>query len=263
MHMKQWFLGTIGFSYKDWIGSFYPPGITQRGFLSYYSKVFNGVELNTTFYSIPSTVTLHSWLNTTTKQFRFCVKTPKRITHELGLKDAQSLMMEFIDSLLPLNEKMGPILIQLPPKYKQENYSILEEFLKSLPLSHQYAIEFRHGSWFNQKTSNLLAKYQVCWVSNDYPNLPKEINLTSNFLYIRWIGVNGMYQHHTHERVDKIDEFRWWLEKLQPFYSQISTCYGFFNNDYTGFAAGTCKRFKLFIDLPDEIEIHPYQDRLF
>jgi uncharacterized protein YecE (DUF72 family) len=261
--MKNWYLGTIGYSYRDWIGSFYPSGTTQRGFLSYFSKIFNTVELNTTFYAIPRSTTFQSWVETTPNEFRFCVKTPRRITHELGLKDAQASMDEFIDSLQPLHEKLGPILIQLPPKYSQDNFSILEEFLKSLPHSYLYAIEFRNKSWYNQRTSSLLGKYQVCWVSTDYPNLPNEITLTSNFIYIRWIGINGMFHHHSYERVNKNDEFRWWLENIQTYSNQISTLYGFFNNDYAGFAPGTCTRFKQFSGIQDEIENQPYQSRLF
>ena len=195
--MKHWYLGTIGFSYKDWVGSFYPTGTTQRGYLSFYSKVFNSVELDTTFYSIPRQSTVQSWFNITPPEFQFCLKTPRRITHELGLKGAQGLMIEFINSLHDLGDKLGPILIQLPPKYSQENYSVVDEFLKSLPHTYQYAIEFRHSSWYNGRTTDLLSKHQVCWVSSDFPNLPKEIIPTANFLYIRWIGVNGMYQHHT------------------------------------------------------------------
>jgi uncharacterized protein YecE (DUF72 family) len=112
-------------------------------------------------------------------------------------------MNEFIESLSPLQGKTGPILIQLPPSFSQENFFVLDEFLEILPRSHQYAIEFRHPSWYNQKTAQLLTHYRICWVSVDYPNLPKQINPTTDFLYIRWIGINGMYQHHTHERVDK------------------------------------------------------------
>ena len=160
--MNRWYLGTIGFSYKDWVGPFYPSGITQRGYLSYYCKVFNSVELDTTFYSKPNKNTVQSWYKLSPDQFRFCIKTPRRITHELGLKNAQGLMFEFIDSLQDLREKLGPILIQLPPTYTQENYFILSEFLESLPDKYQYAVEFRHSSWYNQRTASLLTNYHVC-----------------------------------------------------------------------------------------------------
>jgi len=172
-------------------------------------------------------------------------------------------MYKFINILQTLHEKLGPILIQLPPKYSQDNFSILNEFLKTLSLSYLYAIEFRNKSWYNQKTSKLLGKYHVCWVSNDYPNLPKEITLTSDFIYIRWIGINGMYHHHSYERVDKNDEFHWWLEKILSYSNQISTLLGFFNNDYTGFAPGTCTRFKQFSGIQGEVENLPYQSSLF
>ena len=261
--MNHWYLGTIGFSYKDWLGSFYPTGTSQRMYLSYYSKLFNAVELNTTFYSLPNQATFQSWLNASPAEFRFCLKTPRRITHELGLRGAQGLMMEFIDSLHTLGEKLGPILIQLPPKYTQENYTVLSKFLESLPSTYQYAIEFRNASWYNGKTTSLLSQYRVCWVSSEFPNLPKEIILTSNFLYFRWIGVNGMYQNHTHERVDKTNELRWWLKAISPISEQVQTVYGFFNNDYAGFAAGTCKRFKLIAGLEDEENNLPFQSRLF
>jgi uncharacterized protein YecE (DUF72 family) len=261
--MNHWFLGTIGFSYKDWVGAFYPIGTTQRGYLSYYSKIFNSVELDTTFHSIPQLKTVQSWSITTPSEFKFCFKTPRVITHELGLKGAQGLMNEFIESLSPLQGKMGPILIQLPPSYTQENYTLLNDFLYGLPPYHQYAIEFRHPSWYNQKTKQLLTQYRVCWVSIDYPNLPVQIELTADFLYVRWIGINGLYQRHTHERVDKTNQLISWMKMIKPFLEQIPTVYGFFNNDYAGFAAGTCKRFMLLAGLSDDWLNIPYQERLF
>jgi uncharacterized protein YecE (DUF72 family) len=261
--MEQWFLGTIGFSYRDWVGPFYPIGISQRGYLSYYCKVFNAVELNTTFYSIPSHATVQSWANILPNNFRFCLKTPRRITHELGLKDSHELMAKFINSLYPLGEKLGPILIQLPPKYTQENYSVLKEFFESIPHTVQYAIEFRHASWYNDKTARLLSQYQICWVSSEFPKLPEQINPTSDFLYIRWIGENGMYHHHTHERVDKTDKLQWWLDAIHSKTEDIKMVYGFFNNDYSGFAAGTCIRFLIIADLLKDKRNIPVQDRFF
>jgi uncharacterized protein YecE (DUF72 family) len=261
--MNHWYLGTIGYSYRDWVGSFYPIGTSPRGFLPYYSKVFNAVELDTTFHSIPHQGKVLSWVNASPAEFRFCVKTPRRITHELGLRNAQGLMNEFIDSLQPLGNKLGPILIQLPPKYSQTNYSVMNDFLESLPHAHQYAIEFRHASWYNQKTVSLLSQHQVCCVASDFPNLPKEIMITTNFIYIRWIGVNGMYQNHSQERVDKTNELRKWLEAISSISDQVSTIYGFFNNDYSGCAAGAGKRFKLIAGFGDEEDNLPYQGRFF
>jgi uncharacterized protein YecE (DUF72 family) len=261
--MSHCYLGTIGFSYKDWLGEFYPIGTTQREYLPYYCKVFNSVELDTTFHSIPQQAKVQSWYTTSPLEFKFCIKTPRIITHELKLKGAQGLVIEFIESLSPLRGKLGPILIQLPPSYTQENYSVLDEFLEILPRSHRYAIEFRHSSWYNVKTTQLLNRHQVCWVTLDYPNLPKQIILTTDFLYFRWIGINGMYHHHTHEQVDKTPQLRSWVQAIDPFLEKVPMIYGFFNNDYAGFAAGTCKRFMLLAGLTTDEQNIPYQERLF
>jgi len=261
--MIYWRLGTIGFSYKDWVGAFYPAGTTQHEYLPYYCKLFNSVELDTTFHSIPRSAIIESWFTTTPSEFKFCLKTPRTITHELGIKGSQGLMVEFLDALLPLRGKTGPILIQLPPSYTQDNYFVLQDFLETLPQANQYAIEFRHISWYNEKTTQLLSQHHVCWVTTDYPNLPKQVNLTTDFLYIRWIGINGMYHHHSYEREDKTIQLRWWLHAVLPVSDQISMIYGFFNNDYAGFAAGTCQRFMQLAGLKDEEQDTPFQAKLF
>ncbi len=261
--MSSWYLGTIGFSYKDWLGGFYPAGAAQREYLPYYTKFFNSVEIDTTFHSLPQLSTVQSWYVTTPPEFKFSLKTPRAITHDLGLKGAHGLMNEFIDTLYPLKDKVGPVLIQLPPSFTSDNWNILNDFLESLPRSHRYAVEFRHPSWYNNKTTELLKQYQICLVSVDFPKLPKKIIPTTNFLYIRWIGVNNMYHYHSYERVDKTDQLNWWLQEIRGFQTQIPTVYGFFNNDYTGFAAGSCKRFMIMAGLMDEENTLPFQERLF
>jgi uncharacterized protein YecE (DUF72 family) len=259
--MTSWHLGTIGFSYKDWVGPFYPVGTSPREYLSYYSKIFNAVEINTTFHAIPRQATVKSWTNSTPDGFKFCTKTPRVITHELGLKASQSMMAEFVTSLEPLEEKEGPILIQLPPSFTQDNYDILGEFLESLPENHKYAVEFRSFTWHNQKTVDLLTKYKVCWVSIDFPKIPMEISQTTSFLYIRWIGINAMYHHHTYERVDKSKQLLAWLELIHPYINQVENIYGYFNNDYAGFAAGTAIRCKSIAGLSDSQGDLPFQER--
>jgi len=261
--MPQWYLGTIGFGYKDWIGTFYPSRIKQKELLPYYSKVFNTVELDTTFHAIPRKTIVQAWAAVTGIGFKFCPKTPRLITHELGLTGAQGLMQEFLDSLSPLKDKLGPILIQLPPRYTHENLPGLVNFLENMPQAYKLAIEFRHPSWYNPKTSELLAQYKVCWVSSEFPNLPKEIIPTTDFLYIRWIGVNGTYKQHTHERIDKTVQLKWWLKIIQPFSDTNLPVYGFFNNDYAGNAAHTCNRFKSIVGLPVAEPQTSNQERLF
>jgi uncharacterized protein YecE (DUF72 family) len=261
--MNNWYLGTIGFSYKEWVGPFYPAGMSQREYLPYYSKFFHSVEVDTTFHSSPRLETVESWYATSPPEFKFTLKTPRTITHDLGLKNVQGLMNEFTDILFPLKEKLGPILIQLPPSFTQENLKLLGDFLDTLTPSYRYAVEFRHPSWYNEKTTQLLSERQICWVSIDFPNVPKKIIPTTDFLFIRWIGINNLYHYHSFERVDKNDQLKSWLKAILVFQSEIPTMYGYFNNDYTGFAAGTCKRFILLAGLNDWEEDIPFQERLF
>jgi uncharacterized protein YecE (DUF72 family) len=261
--MSEWHLGTIGFSYKDWVGAFYPIDTNPRDYLSLYSKVFNCVEIDTTFHAIPKVSMVQSWFRVTPGEFKFCVKTPGIITHDLGLKASEGLMKEFLESVEPLGHKTGPILIQLPPRYSQEHISDVELFLACLPNSYQYAIEFRHLSWYNDLTAQLLSKYKVCWVTLDYPNLPQQFIRTTDFMYIRWIGRNGLYQRHSFERIEKTYELTSWLELTNSYQSDIPCIYGFFNNDYTGFAAGTCKRFQKMAGIQINNQHFPNQERLF
>jgi uncharacterized protein YecE (DUF72 family) len=261
--MSQWYLGTIGFSYKDWLGGFYPAGTPQRAYLPYYSQVFNSVELDTTFHSIPRRSIVESWAAITPEEFKFSVKTPRLITHDLSLTGTQGLMDEFLEAILPIKEKLGPILIQFPPSFSQTKLSLLEEFIGTLPQAYRYALEFRHPSWYNSTTFQLLSRNHMGWVTIDYPHLPRQINQTADFLYIRWIGINNRYHYHSYEREDMSSQLRWWLHEIQPCLEVVSEIYGFFNNDYAGFAAGTCLRFKKLAGFTDKDEQCPVQGRLF
>jgi uncharacterized protein YecE (DUF72 family) len=259
----QWKLGTIGFSYKEWVGGFYPPGTSPINYLAYYSKIFNTVEVDTTFHALPRHDVIQSWKASIPINFKFSFKTPHIITHELKLNDSIGLMTEFLDAIQVLNDSLGPILIQMPPNFHFDRIGLLNNFLESLPSTYRYAIELRHPSWYNEQTAQLLSRFHICWVTIDFPNLPRKVIPTTDFLYVRWIGVNGMYQHHSFEREDKNHQLRFWLHEIEAYEPQIPIIYGYFNNDYTGFAAGTCKRFMLMAGLLDPEDNLPYQERLF
>jgi uncharacterized protein YecE (DUF72 family) len=259
----QWNLGTIGYSYKEWVGGFYPPGIAPKDYLPYYSKVFNTVEVDTTFHALPRQKNVETWKASIPPGFKFSFKTPQTITHELKLINANGLMDEFLETIQVLDDSLGPILIQLPPNFRSDSYSILFNFLEALPHTFRFAVELRHSSWYNEQTTRLLSQLNICWATIDFPNIPRQINITTDFLYFRWIGVNGMYQHHSYEREDKNSQLNFWLHAIEQVAGKTSALYGYFNNDYTGFAAGTCKRFMQMVGLGDEDPSVPYQERLF
>jgi len=261
--MIHWYLGTIGYSYKEWVGGFYPPGTIPREYISFYSKVFNTVEIDTSFHSTPRLASIQAWQALVPQNFIFCFKTPKVITHEMQLVNVEGLMTEFLNAIQPLKGSLGPVLIQLPPSFRLDRIRALHDFFQTLPLEFTYAIELRHSSWYTEQTTDLLSQFGICWVAIDFPKIPRQIIKTANFYYVRWIGVNGMYQHHSFERVTKNDQLRWWLNAIQNTVPDNSLLYGYFNNDYTGFAAGTCKRFLSMAGYSDLENNLPYQDRLF
>lgn len=252
-------LGTIGFGYRDWEGSFYPNGLPTRDYLKFYNRIFNALEIDTTFYGTPKAETVTRWIRDSRKNFTFCVKTPRMITHQMGLIGTRGLMSEFCDSIRPFGNKLGAVLIQMPPSFTISNFSILNNFLNEIPTDLRFAIEFRDISWYSKETSQLLSDYKVCWVTTEYPGLPMDIWKTTDFLYIRWIGKHGSYTPHTHERVEKSSRLVWWWDQIQPSLIDMNAIYGFFNNDYAGFAVGTCKKFMKIIGLPIQEKHFPEQ----
>jgi uncharacterized protein YecE (DUF72 family) len=259
----NWYLGTVGYSYKDWDGSFYPQGASPGSYLAHYSQVFNAVEIDSTFYGTPPIGRLQKWANTVPKSFKFCPKTPRQITHEARLVQVADTMRRFIDAMRVLGDNLGSILIQLPPSFSAAEFETLNQFLVTLPADIQFAIEFRHPSWFNYETVSLLRNYKVCWTSTAYMDLPRQIALTTSFHYIRWLGKHGQFKQKDREQVEVLPQLKWWWNTLQPNLQRVETVYGFFNNDFSGHSPATCNRFKELIGLSVTYPELPRQARLF
>ena len=261
--MINWYLGTVGFSYKDWEGSFYPPGAPPRSYLAHYGRVFNAVELDSTFYGTPPADRVRAWAATAPEDFRFCPKTPRQISHEARLNDAFRPMQKFVDTMRLFGDRLGVILIQLPPSMTAANFDTVATFLKELPDDLDFTIEFRHLSWFTPETAGMLQTYNVCWASTAYLDLPKQVAITAPFHYIRWLGRHGAFEQKDREQVDIVPQLHWWWEYLQPVLDRVHTIYGFFNNDFSGHSPATCNRFKEMVGLPVVQPQIPQQGTLF
>lgn len=262
----SWFLGTIGYSYPAWEGIFYPPKLAPDTYLQHYSRYFNAVEINATFYAPPKTEQLARWKSQTGPNFRFCLKTPREITHEMQLSPgAIELMHRFVDSTAVLAAKLGPLLIQLPPKFGPERWERLTRFLEALPPNAHYALEVRHPAWF-ARPDDLAAVLQTCniaWVSLDYTQVPNDLYPTADFLYIRWLGEHNRYDRPGRQVDDRSADLKIWLEKISPQRGEGKNVFGFFNDDYAGYGPDTCNQFKTMLGLPSQ---HPQilrQGRLF
>jgi uncharacterized protein YecE (DUF72 family) len=259
------YLGTMGFSYKDWNGVFYPVEMNAKSYLSYYSRIFNSVEIDSSFYGTPKKSTIQGWVNATPEEFKFSVKVPLSITHELGLVNAWGMMAEFLDSIRLLGSRLGVILFQFPPSFTTSEIDKLAVFLEMLPDDLRFAFEVRDQSWYTaeDKVENLLEKYGVAWAATQYPNLPAKIHQSANFAYIRWIGQHGSFQRHDHERIDRTEDLQKWWSYIQETTRTMSAIFGYFNNDYAGFAAGTALKFRYLAGIPGEMPQQPKQPKLF
>ncbi len=261
--MTRWHLGTMGFGYKEWVGSFYPAGMPPRSFLAHYSQFFDAVEIDSTFYGVPGAEQVKRWTAVTPPDFTFCIKTPRHITHELRLVNALEPMSDFLKVISLLGEKLRVVLIQLPPDLDHGYFNLLRHFLMALPTDFRYAVEFRHRSWNTPGTAVLLRDYHVAWTMADYIHMPKQIKRTTDFLYLRFIGPHGQFATKDKELVDKTAVLQTWYDHLQPELDKVEDVYGFFNNDYAGFSPQTCNRFKKIVGIGGE-DIRPLQQgRLF
>jgi uncharacterized protein YecE (DUF72 family) len=236
------FLGTCGWSYKEWEGNFYEKRSGQSK-LRAYSRIFKTAEIDSTFYRNPSKGTVMGWLKYSPVDFVFTAKLPKTITHDkaLGLrKDVKADLKEFLDLMMPLQQggKLGCLLIQLPPKYTY-NPSNLEEFFGALDSRFCYAVEFRNPTWLlpETRTFELLRQYGVAYTNVDEPLLPPEMHLTADFAYFRWHGHGE--QIWFDYRYSK-EELEPWVPKVKEAATKVKKVYGYFNNHYHGYAPENC-----------------------
>lgn len=166
--MQQVYAGTSGFSYKEWKGPFYPEGLPDKELLSYYSERLNAVEINNTFYRMPSREVLTGWSEQTPERFRFAIKASRRITHFKRLKDIEEPLSYLIKNSAVLGDKLGAVLFQLSPNFRC-NLERLGQLLEQIPAGFPAVLEFRHVSWLDETVFALLSDHNVpmCFVDSD------------------------------------------------------------------------------------------------
>jgi uncharacterized protein YecE (DUF72 family) len=224
-------IGTSGWSYDEWVGPFYRD---ERGMLRRYVEIFPTVEVNSTFYRYPTSRMVRGWYRASPPGFVFAVKLPKVITHDKWLrleKGVKEDLERFLDVLRPLAEKLGPILIQLRPKFIfDRNLEDFERFLELLPKNYEWAVEFRHLSWMRDETWRLLRSHGVAYTIVDEPLLPPEVQVTADFAYIRWHG-HGRRIWYDYEYGE--EELERWVPKVRETERKVKRVYGYFNNHFS------------------------------
>jgi uncharacterized protein YecE (DUF72 family) len=177
-------LGTSGFAYPAWKGTFYPEKLPASGFLGFYADRFDTVEINNTFYRFPSEKVLAGWKAGTPEGFTFAVKANQRITHFSRLRDAGKVTGEFVARVGALEDRLGPVLFQLPPVLQRDD-DRLGAFLGVLPPGGRYALEFRHASWFERPVLDLLSRAGAALCISEDGDLDPPREITAPFTYVR------------------------------------------------------------------------------
>lgn len=231
-------IGTSGWHYKHWVGTFYPPKTPASRMLAYYFEHFNTVELNNSFYRLPQKTALTSWRNSTPENFVFAAKGSRFLTHMKKLKDAGHGLTRFLDAIETLDRKLGPILFQLPPNWELD-LDRLKTFLALLPTRHRYAFEFRNATWSVPPVYELLTRHNMAHCAFHLAGEHSPIELTADFTYIRLHGPGAKYQGSYSDKV--LGE---WAGRIRAWRRKLKSVYVYFDNDEAGYAARDALRLK-------------------
>jgi len=238
------YLGTSGWSYADWEGTVYPAGIPAGSRLAEYVKSYATVEIDSTFYGTPRLSTVRRWREVAPDGFLFAAKFPQELTHERNLVGVRSEAEDFVQAMQALEDRLGPLLLQLPPSFTVEGMGVLEDFLSDLPKEPRYAVEVRHRSWLGSDLPALLREHGVALTLVDYPRMPRLEEATADFAYIRWLGDRREFPSgHTHPKKERDDDLLWWSGVVDRFLEEGTTVFAYANNHYQNHSPSTLGRF--------------------
>ncbi len=237
------YVGTSGWHYKHWLGLFYPEKIRAREMLAFYARQFNTVEINNSFYHLPLSSTFDSWRKSSPKDFLFAVKGNRFTTHMKKLKDPVTSTQKFFAGVERLGRKLGPILFQLPPRWKL-NKERLRRFLAALPREHKYVFEFRDETWLVDEVYELLHKYNAAFCIHDLARMQTPLQVTAGFTYIRFHGPGAA----SYQGSYSIQVLRMWADRICNWRRDLSAVYVYFNNDVSGKAIENARTLKQMID---------------
>jgi uncharacterized protein YecE (DUF72 family) len=255
------YVGTVSWAKQDWLGSFYPENLKPAEFLETYSRSFRTVEIDATFYRIPSRSMVDGWRDRTPKGFIFAAKVPRVITQIKVLNNCQSEFSLFLKNMESLREKLGPLLLQFPYFNKNTFASrgqfdkILRPFLNSLPKEFRFAVEIRNKNWITWDFLELLREHSAGFALLNQVWMPRIDTLaqaldlvTGDFCYIRFMGDRKGLEKRTQkfDRIieDKTEDMAICAEELKKIVARGTRTYAFFSNYYAGYGPGSAKLFE-------------------
>jgi uncharacterized protein YecE (DUF72 family) len=224
-------VGTSGWSYKHWRGPFYPSGMSKGGDqLRFYAERFDTVEVNGTFYRLIEADTFRKWREATPPGFVFACKGSRYLTHMKRLKDPGQGVGRFFERVEALEDKLGPIVFQLPGRFKPDRERLVT-FLDALPARHRYAFEFRDPRWFEPETLETLRQRGVALCLYEFAGQEAPLEVTADFVYIRLHGPDGPYQGSYGDAA-----LRAWAKRVTTWAKKSLDVYCYFDNDDRGYA---------------------------
>ena len=261
--MTGLYIGTQGFSFKDWVGPFFPHHASPSRYLEVYSRQFRTVEIDSTFYGIPKRATVAAWRQRTPAGFRFTAKFPQIITHQRMLKDSDQATHHFIETMRGLDDKLGPLLLQFSYQFGPGHFETLMQYLKRLPSDLKYAVEVRNRDWYDTEIVAALEAHGVALVLHDLYYMPRREDVTADFVYIRWLGRRADLKQFDRIQLDRRDEEEWWAKRVKGFLDRGLTVYGYFNNHWAGHSPASVRGFLERLGKPVEpMDPESHQPRL-
>lgn len=227
--MAQLYIGTSGYSYKEWRGQFYPKGVAQKDWLAFYAKHYNAVEVNATFYRPFAESVYAHWGEVTPANFRFVLKGPQVITHEKALENVNDELSSFVTHTAALGDKLAAMLWQFPASAHVDTLlPKLAAFLPTLPPAIQQVFEFRHISWLTNAVYDLLNQFGAGFVITDITKFSTRQVLTDHVMYLRFHGPNKLYNS-----LYTPQQLQVWADTIRPYLGR-KDIYVFFNNTMGG-----------------------------
>jgi uncharacterized protein YecE (DUF72 family) len=245
-------IGTSGWHYKHWKGPFYPADLPASKMLAFYMRHFDAVEINNSFYRLPSPDALAAWRDATPPGFCFAAKASRFLTHNKKLKEPENALQNFLPRIEVLGKKLGPILFQLPPSWKC-NTERLEEFLSVLPKKHRYTFEFREQSWICDANLELLRRHNAAFCIYEIAGYHSPIEVTADWAYVRLHGPGGKYQGSYSD-----EKLREWAKQIARWSRRLRAIHIYFDNDQAGYAAQNALRLKQFVreEIGEELNVN-------
>jgi uncharacterized protein YecE (DUF72 family) len=242
---RRLWIGTSGWVYAHWRGVFYPKGMPAKEWLPYYASRFPTVELNNSFYRLPSEAGFRAWAESVPPGFCFAVKASRYLTHLKKLREPEEPLERLLGRARLLGGALGPILYQLPPHWKC-NLPRLEAFLSCLPADLDHVLEFRDPSWIAEPVFAALEAHGVGFCTISHPTVPCPIRPTSRIVYVRMHGAQTLYASCYSE-----EELGWWAAQIAAMLSGGREVYVYFNNDAYGYAIQNAMRLRELLRGPD------------